>query len=78
MELTLFFKLDIIRLFIAAPIPDDMGCTVKNNIGRYVMIFNGNCGTGMVPAPAAILFGTAGVGFIPVCGAMRRSHLIKE
>ena len=42
------------------------------------MVFNGNYGAGIVPAPATILVSVVEVGFIPVCGAMRRNHLIKE
>ena len=42
------------------------------------MDFNGNYGAGIRLAPASSLIGVAGVVLFPVCGAMRRSHLIKE
>ena len=42
------------------------------------MVLNGNYAVGTTPAPAAILANVVEFGLIPVCGAMRRSHLIKE
>ncbi len=42
------------------------------------MVFNGNYSVSAMLAPAAILVSSVGAGFIPVCGAMRRNHLIKE
>lgn len=42
------------------------------------MVFNSNYDAGAMLAPADILVSTVGAGFIPVCGAMRRNHLIKE
>lgn len=42
------------------------------------MVFNGNYDVGTMPMPAAFMVCVMGVGFIPVCGAMRRNHLIKE
>jgi len=41
------------------------------------MVFKDNYDGGTTQAPSAILVIVAGVGFVPVCGAMRRSHLIK-
>jgi len=42
------------------------------------MVFISNSGAGAMLAPAAMVSSLAKVGFIPVCGAMRRNHLIKE
>ena len=42
------------------------------------MVFNGKYGVGTMSAPSTIPVGVVGSGFLPVCGAMRRNHLIKE
>lgn len=42
------------------------------------MVFNSNYGSGTMMAPSATLVSVVEVGFIPVCGAKRRNHLIKE
>ncbi len=42
------------------------------------MVFNDNYGAGTTLAPATILVSVVEAGFILVCGAMRRNHLIKE
>jgi len=42
------------------------------------MVFNSNYDAGAMPVPAAAPVSAVGVEFIPVCGAMRRNHLIKE
>ena len=42
------------------------------------MVFNSNYGTNATLVPAAIMASAVEVGFIPVCGAMRRNHLTKE
>ena len=42
------------------------------------MVFNSNCGPGTMPVPFAAMVSVVEFGFIPVCGAKRRNHLIKE
>ena len=70
--LTLFFKIDIIRTFVAAPIPHDVVCNGKEKYRECRMFSNGNCAAGLVGPAAGV------AGFILVCGAMRRNHPIKE
>lgn len=41
------------------------------------MVFKVNFSTSTMQ-PTVILVGSVGVGFIPVCGAIRRNRLIKE
>ena len=42
------------------------------------MVFNSNYGSGTMPVPPATLDSVVKDWFIPVCGAKRRNHLIKE
>ncbi len=42
------------------------------------MVFNGNYGVVSALAPTAVMANAAWIKFIPVCGAMRRNHPIKE
>ena len=42
------------------------------------MVFNSNYSTDAMLVPATIMAIAARIEFIPVCGAMRRNHLIKE
>ena len=70
--LTLFFKMDIIRTFVAAPIPHDVVCNGKEKYREYRMFADGNYAAGLGSPAAGV------VGFILVCGVMRRNHPIKE
>ena len=42
------------------------------------MVFNSNYGACAMQVPTAAMVSAAAAGFLPVCGAMFRSHLIKE
>ena len=70
--LTLFFKMDIIRTFVAAPIPRDVVCNSKEKYRECRMFSNGNYAADPVGQAEGV------AGFILVCGAMRRNHPIKE
>ena len=70
--LTLFFKMDIIRTIVAAHIPRDVACNGNEIYREYRMFSDGNYAAGLVGQAAGV------VGFILVCGAMRRNHPIKE
>ena len=71
-ELTLSSKLDIIRTFVAAHIPRDVVCNGEEKYRECRMFSKGNYAVGLGSPAVAV------AGFILVCGAMRRNHLIKE
>ncbi|GEM_PF-6397671 len=77
-ELTLFFKLDIIRFPLSRRSLTMWLVLQKIIIRRYVMVSNSNYGSGTMPLPSATLGSVVEVGFIPVRGAKYRNHLIKE